>query len=189
MLFDLIVITLLGVSMYLGFRLGTSAEIYRLVKIFIGLSIASTYSGEFGVVLTKMGILKANDWAVLSLTGFLCLFMIYWGILYIVEKIFLAKDLHKSKFNRYLGMLLGTFQALLVITFVSFMSTQLSFVGKNYKANLIKNSFTYIYMDRFCRQMVTANVVDSIINDDGSSTKEVLMKNLGDAAIIKEIIK
>ncbi len=189
MIFDLIVVLLIGGSIYFGYRLGTSVELYRLVKVFIGLSIASAYSGDFGVMLTKVGILKANDWAVLSLTGFLCLFMIFWGILYFMEKVFVSQDLRHSRLNRYLGMILGGFQGLLVITFISFMSTQLSFVGENYKANLVKNSMLYIHMDRFCRQMVTANVVNSIINDKGSATQEAVIKNLKNAAIVKEIIK
>lgn len=190
MIFDLIIIALLLGAIYLGYRFGTSVELYRLAKTFIILTLASAYSGSFGSILTKMGILKANDWAVLSLTGFLVLFLILWGIIFIIEKIFLAKNLHKSKLNRYLGMILSGIQALIVVTFLSFMSTQLSFVKKEYKAYLVENSAIYIHMDRLCRKIVTANFVDSILHKDGeTSTEDILLKSLGSAAVIKEIIK
>lgn len=188
MLFDFIVIFVLLISIYLGYRFGSSIELYRLAKIFIGLSLASTYSGDFGRTLTEMGLLKANDWAVLTLTGFLALFMIYWLLAYLVERLFLAQNLHKSKLNAYLGMILSGFQGFLVITFVSFMSTQLSFVGKEYKTKLIEDSFFYIHMDRFCREMVTAKAVDDFISENRSSAKGML-NTLSDAAIIKEITK
>jgi len=190
MIFDLIVIVFIIAAIYLGYRLGTSLELYRLVKTFIILTVASAYSGNFGSILTKMGILKANDWAVLSLTGFLVLFLILWGIIYLIEKIFLAKDLHRSRLNRYLGMLLGGIQALILVTFISFMSTQLSFVKEGYKSYLVSHSTLYIHMDRLCRKIVTANFVDSILHKDGkASTEDILLKTLGSAAIVKEIIK
>lgn len=190
MIFDFIVIGLVLTAIYFGYRFGTSLELYRLVKTFVILTLSSAYSGTFGSFLTKMGILKANDWAVLSLTGFLVLFLILWGIIYLIEKMFLAKDLHKSKLNRYLGMLLGGVQALILVTFLSFMSTQLTFVKEGYKSYLISKSAIYIHMDRLCRKIVTANFVDSILHKDGeASTEDILIKTLGSAAVLKEIIK
>jgi len=190
MIFDFIIVALILGAIYLGYRYGTSVELYRLAKTFIILTLASAYSGAFGSVLTKMGILKANDWAVLSLTGFLVLFLIFWGIIYLIEKVFLSRDLHKSKLNHYLGMLLGGIQALIIVTFLSFMSTQLSFVNKTYKSYLIEKSSIYIHMDRLCRKIVTANFVDSILHKDGeASTEDILIKSLGSAAVIKEIIR
>ena len=190
MIFDIIVIGIVLGAIYLGYRWGTSLELYRLVKTFVILTLASAYGSSFGVKITKLGILKANDWAVLSLTGFLVLFLIFWGIIYLMEKFFLAKDLHKSKLNRYLGMVLGAVQALIVVTFISFMSTQLSFVKKGYKSYLIAHSSLYIHMDRVCRKIVTANFVNSILHNDGkASTEDILINTLGSAAIIKEIIK
>ena len=190
MIFDLIIIALVAAAIYFGYRYGTSLELYRLVKTFVILTLASAYSGSFGSILTKMGILKANDWAVLSLTGFLVLFLILWGIIYLIEKMFLAKDLHRSKLNHYLGMLLGGVQALILVTFLSFMSTQLSFVKEGYKSYLISKSFIYIHMDRLCRKIVTANFVDSILHKDGkASTEDILIKTLGSAAVLKEIIR
>ncbi len=190
MFFDIVVLLILAAAAFIGYRYGTSKELYRLAKIFVGLTLAGTYSANLGSFLTSIGLLKANDWAVLSLSGFLLAFVIFWVIAYFIEKLFVRMELHKSLVNRYLGMLSNTIQALLFITFFAFMSTQLSFVKDGYKAYLVENSFSYIYMDRVCRKVVTANFVDSLIKDHSAeSTKELLIKTFGDAKILQQITK
>lgn len=188
MIFDLVIILLLGLAVYAGYKYGTSKELYRLAKVFIGITVASSYGANFGHLLTKIGLLKANDWAVLTLTGFLLLFVVYWIIVYFLEKLFSHLDFEKSKLNRYLGMLSNFIQALLLLTFFSFMSTQLSFVKDGYKGYLVKHSFLYIHMDRICRKVVTQQFVSSIMDEkSGISTKEALLKTLSDEKVINKV--
>ena len=188
MIFDIVILILLGFAVYAGYKYGTSKELYRLAKIFIGISLASSYGADFGQLLTKIGLLKANDWAVLTLTGFLLLFVLYWFIVYLLEKFFNHLKFEKSRLNRYLGMLSNFIQALLLLTFFSFMSTQLSFVKEGYKSYLVKNSFIYIHMDRLCRKIVTKQFVAALMDEkSGMSTKEALIKTLTDEKNLKKI--
>ena len=188
MIFDLIVLLLLALALYAGYKYGTSKELYRLAKIFIGISLASSYGAHFGQLLTQIGLLRANDWAVLTLTGFLLLFLLYWLLLYLIERFFNHLRFEKSRLNRYLGMLSNFIQALLLITFFSFMSTQLSFVKKGYKSYLVEKSILYIHMDRVCRKIVTKQFVAALMNEkSGITAKEALIKTLTDEKTLKKI--
>ena len=162
MIFDIIVIFIVIFAMYLGYRGGTSIELYRLGRVFLGMTIAGSYGTSFGWKLTHMGILAANSKAILTLVGFLLLFVIYWVMTIILETLFVKLELHNTKLNNYLGMIANGIQALLIVTFVSFISTQMTFSKDGYKAYLRDNSFSYIHMDRISRKVITADVVDEI---------------------------
>ncbi|MDH5465410.1 MAG: CvpA family protein [Thiovulaceae bacterium] len=162
MIFDIIIIAIVIFAMYLGYKGGTSVELYRLGRVFLGMTLAGAYGTSFGWKLTHMGILAANSKAILTLVGFLLLFVLYWIITIILETLFLKFELHNSKLNNYLGMIANGIQALLIVTFISFISTQLTFTKNAYKAYLRDHSFSYIHMDRISRKVITANVVDEI---------------------------
>lgn len=165
MLFDLIIIILIITAIYLGYKFGTSSELYRLAKVFIGMSFAGSYAETLGWTLTKSGFLLANDKAVLILTGYLIVFAVYWIVINGLERLFVSLDLKNSKFNSYLGMVANAVQAILFLSFMAFMSTQLSFVKKGYKPYLVKHSFIYIHMDRLCRNFITADFVKEVTKD------------------------
>lgn len=162
MVFDLFVLLITIGAMYLGYKGGTSEELYRLGRVFLGMTIAGSYGTSFGWKLTSMGLLAANTKAIVTLVGFLLIFIIYWVITLAIQALFNNLDLKKSKLNKYLGMLASGVQALLIIIFVSFISSQLTFSKDNYKAYLRDSSFSYIYMDRICRKVITADIVDDI---------------------------
>jgi len=61
MLFDLSILLLFGLSIYTGYRFGTSKELLNLAKVSIPISIACAFSGQFGMYLTHISILRAND--------------------------------------------------------------------------------------------------------------------------------
>lgn len=162
MFFDLLVILLIGGAMYLGYKHGTHPELYRLGRVFLGMTIASVYGASMGWKLTSWGIIAANNTAILGLIGFLVLFVTYWAFTIALIKLVQKYALKERKFNNYLGLISNGIISLLVITFISFFSTQLSFSKDGYKAYLRDSSFTYIYMDRVCRKAITADVVDEI---------------------------
>lgn len=190
MIFDSTIILLFLAAIYLGYKYGTSIELLHLAKIFIGISLANAYSSDLGIFLTKLGWLKANDWAVLTLTGFLLFFALYWVLVSFLEKIFTRMNLKNSKANKILGALANAIQAILMLTFLSFMSTQLTFVKDGYKSYLVENSMLYLKMDRICRKIVTGEFVDALKNDiTGTSAKEILLKTLSNEDLVKDILK
>lgn len=190
MIFDIIIFLLFIGSIYLGYKYGTSVELLRLAKVFLGISLASAYSSDFGVYLTHIGLLKANDWAVLTLTGFLLFFALYWVFATIGERVAVKMNLQQTKANKFLGAFSNGLQAILMLTFLSFMSTQLTFVKEGYKTYLVENSMVYLKMDRACRKIVTGEFVDALKDDiTGTSAKEVLIKTFSDKNVVKDILK
>ena len=188
MIFDAAIILLFGALIIVGYKYGTSKELLGLAKVFIPISIASAFSGHFGMYLTKIGLLRANDWAVLTFTGFLILFLLFWILIRVGEHYFEHYDLHTRWFsnNRLTSLAdrmfcasINGFQAVFLLTFFSFLSTQISFAPQSYKPYLMRHSLLYPSMDRVCRKIVTGQFVNSIINDPtGTTTFEVLVKTM-----------
>lgn len=176
MIFDLLVLVVVVYAMYLGYKNGTHVELYRIGRVFLGMTLAGMYGTTLGWKLTSMGILSANDKAILSLIGFLVLFSIYWILTIVIIKVINIFSLHEHKLNNYIGIFANGFIALLFITFLSFMSTQLAFAKDGYKEFLRDSSFSYIHMDRLCRKVITVKVVDHITGD---SAGQMAIDNLG----------
>lgn len=165
MFFDLIVIVLISGAMYLGYKNGTHAELYRIGRVFLGMTLAGMYGTSMGWKLTSIGFLAANTKAIVTLVGFIFVFVIYWVLSIVAYKAVAKFALHEKKINNYIGTLANGVIALIVIIFVSFISTQLSFSKDGYKAYLRDSSFSYIYMDRVCRKVITEDVVGEITGD------------------------
>lgn len=162
MIFDLLVILIVAGAMYLGYKQGTHIEIYRLGRVFLGMTLAGTLGASMGWKLTSMGFLSANTAAIVNLVGFLVVFVIYWAVSIVVAKLVYKMALEDKKINNYLGLVANGVISLIVIIFVSFISTQLSLTKDGYKSYLRDSSFSYIYMDRICRKVITADVVGEI---------------------------
>jgi uncharacterized membrane protein required for colicin V production len=165
MFFDLLVILIVAGASFLGYKQGTHVEIYRLGRVFLGMTLSGLLGSPLGWKLTSMGILSANSSAIVSLIGFLIVFMLYWLISIVLVKVIVSMDMSDKKINNYLGTVTNGILALLFITFTSFISTQLSFAKDGYKEYLRDKSFSYIYMDRICRKVITADVVSEITGD------------------------
>ena len=197
MIFDILMLLLFCGMIYAGYRFGTSKEMLNLAKVFIPISLASAFSGHFGMYLTRIGFLRASDWAVLTLTGFLLLFIAMWIALRVSEYFFIRHDLRSRWFsnNRFTSTADRIFcatanglQAVLLLTFFSFLSTQISLTSAGYKQYLMANSLLYPSMDRICRHIVTGQFVDSLINDPtGTTTFEVLVKTLNNKQTMGDI--
>ncbi|MDO6681881.1 MULTISPECIES: CvpA family protein [unclassified Oceanobacter] len=197
MIFDVVILLALLTLIVLGYRYGTSKEMLDLAKVFLPISIASAYSDHFGLYLTQIGILRANDWAVLTLTGFLVLFLAMWFVIRLVERVAIRYDIHgrwikENRFtsftNRIFCAIANGLQALLLLTFFSFLSTQVSFVPKHYKSYLMANSISYPAIDRICRHMVNGQFVDALINDPTGTTKiELILKTVTDKTMLTDI--
>lgn len=165
MIFDLLVLVMLFLAGFIGYKKGTHVEIYRIGRVFLGMTLSGVFGSSLGWKLTSMGILAANNSAIVALVGFLLVFMIYWSISIVVIKIIQAQDMSDKKINNYLGTVTNVVLTLIIITFSSFISTQLGFSKDGYKAYLRDKSFTYIYMDRICRKVITPDVVQEITGD------------------------
>jgi len=175
MIFDLIIILFVALAMFLGFRYGTHIELYRVGRVFLGMTLSGLYGMSTGWKLTTMGIVSANNKAILHLIGFFVVFTLFWIVSLVVIKIFIKFKLHKHKINRYLGLMANGTIAILFVTFSAFFSTQLAFLKDGYKSYLVNKSFSYIYMDRACRKMITAKVVNNITGD---STSQIMIDNI-----------
>ena len=142
MLFDLVVIVFVSLAMYLGFKYGTHIELYRIGRVFLGMTISGLYGMSAGWKLTTMGIVSANSKAILHLIGFFVVFTLFWILSLLIVKIFVKFKLHKHKINRYLGLMANGTIAILFVTFTSFFSTQLVFLKDGYKNYLVNKSFS-----------------------------------------------
>lgn len=168
MFFDLFVLIFVATAMYLGFKFGTHIELYRIGRVFLGMTVASMYGMSMGWKLTAMGIVSANTKAILSLIGFVVVFSIYWIVSLVVVKIFNKYELHNHKLNNYFGIFANGTIAIIFVALTSFFSTQLTFAQSGYKAYLRDSSFSYIHIDRACRKAITADVVNEITGDTPS---------------------
>lgn len=175
MFFDFIVLIVVIGAGYVGFIKGTHVEIYRLGRVFLGMTLAGLFGSSLGWKLTSMGILSANNSAILSLIGFFLVFLMYWLVSIAVLRVIVSLNLSDKKINKYLGTITNSVLALIFITFASFMSTQLTFAKDGYKAYLRDRSFSYIHMDRLCRKVITADVVNEIT---GEGAGKIIMKNI-----------
>ncbi len=197
MIFDAFIVLAFIALIVLGYKYGTSKEMLDLAKVFLPISIASAYSDHFGLYLTQVGLLRANDWAVLTLTGFLILFLTMWFSIRLLEKIAVHYNVHgrwleNNRFttmtNRVFCAIANGVQALFLLTFFSFLSTQVTFVPKNYKSYLMAHSLMYPAIDRICRKTVNGQFVDSLIHDPtGTTTFELILKTVTNKAMITDI--
>ncbi len=174
MFFDFLVIVFVLGSMYLGYKYGTHIELYRIGRVFLGMTLSGMYGLPMGWKLTSMGILSANNVAILKLMGFFAIFTIYWIATIVIVKVFIKFDIHRHKINHYIGMVANGTLAVLFVTFTSFFTTQLAFAKDGYKAYLRDKSFSYIHMDRICRKAINAKLVNQITGDSAS---QIIIKN------------
>jgi hypothetical protein len=161
--------------MYLGYKYGTHIELYRIGRVFLGMTLAGMYGLAMGWKLTSMGIISANNVAILNLMGFFVIFTVYWITTILIVKLFIKLKLHKHKINHYIGVLVNGTLAILFVSFTSFFTTQLTFAKDGYKAYLTDKSSCYIYFDRLSRKAITKNVVKEITGD---STSQIMMSNI-----------
>ncbi|KIM11067.1 MAG: hypothetical protein KU37_08155 [Sulfuricurvum sp. PC08-66] len=179
MVFDILIVLALALALYSGYRWGTSKELLQLFKIFAIVTISAMYAVDAGQMMTHIGLLRANDWAVLTLSGFLLIFGLLWTSVTLFTGTKTALRWSQSTPYRLFGAFANGGLALFLLTFLSFMSTQLSFVSLSYKPYLIKHSMLYPTMDRTCRTVVTRSFVDSLIHDPtGSSVRQQFIKTL-----------
>ena len=185
MIFDAFIVLAFIALIVLGYKYGTSKEMLDLAKVFLPISIASAYSDHFGLYLTQMGLLRANDWAVLT---FSIRLLEKIAVHYNVHGRWLENNRFTTMTNRVFCAIANGVQALFLLTFFSFLSTQVTFVPKNYKSYLMAHSLMYPAIDRICRKTVNGQFVDSLIHDPtGTTTFELILKTVTNKAMITDI--
>ena len=182
MILDILILAILAFAAYYGFKNGMSGQLYELVKIFVGFTVASQYAGGFGVWLVRKGILYPDNWAVLLLIGFLLLFIAYWMGVMLLEKLY-EEFLEETtkKFQRILAAVVTFMEALFLLTLTLYLLSQVKVVKNKAYNYMHRSSFLYPPMEHFCQKIITVNFVNSLVsNTSGTSSKELLINTLTD---------
>jgi len=190
-IFDILLIALVGYSFYYGFKHGISKPLYELTIIFIGFTLAGKYAYSMGVFLTKHKILMADNIALLTLIGFLILFLLYWLAVYLLEKIkkvFLENGFKTT--SMIIGGSVNAIQVLIVSTLLIFLFNQFTIGKKGLRVSLLK-SYSYPKVERVYKNVFTKTFVDNIIkgNMTGTNANELLIQTITDEKVLESIKK
>ncbi len=187
--FDILLIITIIYSFYYGFKHGISKPLYEITIIFIGFSLAGNYGYDLGVVLTKYKILMPDSIALMKLIGFLLLFLLYWGVVYLFEK-YKSKFIKKGfkKLNKTIGGTVNALQFFIITTLAIFFINQLT-VGKLFVRKHLLASYSYPKIEKTYKNIFTGRFVDDIIqgNMTGTNANELLIQTITDEKVINSV--
>lgn len=190
-IFDLLTFGIVGYFIWLGLKEGVNKPLYDLFKIFFGVTLAGIYAGKSAVFLGRIGLIRPDSTAVALVIGFGTVFLLYWGVLRLIETYGSRVDPKKVRLSKKAsGAFLNGVEALMAVTVVSFFLMQLT-LAKTYIRPILVKSLTYPPMERICRRVIDREFVNAIVfgSTTGTSGKEVLVKTLTDKKVWDELSK
>lgn len=178
-LFDIALIVVVSVGFYYGYKNGMNERLYDMIKVFVGFSVAESYSVKLGVYLAKAGVISADTFPILKLIGFLLAFVLFWIGLILAEYLLnIVFSNTKEKAALYGGAISTAAQFAIVFSLLAFFTTQVKPFKKSVKPLLLK-SYSYKAIDGFYRKNINRSFVDSVVKGDvaGANSKEILFQS------------
>ncbi len=187
MILDFLILLLLGYAAYYGYKNGMSGQLYELIRLFVGFTVASKYAGSFGVWMVHKKILYPDNWAVLLLIGFMILFILYWLGMMLLEKLY-QEFLEETtkRFQRVLAATVTFVEAVFLVSFSLYLLSQVKFIKNNGYTYMHQSSYLYPPAEHFYQKIITVDFVNSLVsNTSGTSSKELLLNTLTDEKTYK----
>ena len=179
MIFDLLLVIVVGYVTYTMYKSDSYSEIFRYVILMVAFTISVKYALGTAIYLRNEHILKADTLATMILIGFglnLILVLVGLKLLDIFAKIFLRKETRVSK--EISGYALSFAESVLVVTFVVYLLSQIVVVQK-LSDGVVKSSYTYKHIKHFYKTFLNDDFVEIITGSDtGTNRKEVILKSL-----------
>jgi len=138
---DIIIIVIILLLAYLGYRRGFLVSIFSLISIIAGLVLATKFHAGFALVLHKF----IKDDKTLNIVSFIIIYLlIYFAGIFIASKLSKLSSITKS-FDKILGIVLGTIKGLLVASLLIILLKTFSFMNET----AFSQSAFYPYVSRF----------------------------------------
>jgi membrane protein required for colicin V production len=135
---DILIIVIILLLAYLGFRRGFLVSIFSLISIIVGLVLATKFHAGFALVLHKF----IKDDKTLNLVSFIIIYLlVYFSGIFIASKLSKLSNFTKS-FDKILGLILGVIKGLLVASLIVIFLKSFGIMGES-------NSSLYPYVSRF----------------------------------------
>jgi membrane protein required for colicin V production len=147
---DIIIIVIVLLLAYLGFRRGFLVSIFSLISIILGLVLATKFHTGIALVLHKF----IKDDKTLNLVSFVFIYLVvYFTGIFIANKLAKLSNFTKS-FDKIFGLILGTVKGLLVASLIVIFLKSFGIMGEN-------NSSLYPYVSGFAPD--TFNAISKIL--------------------------
>jgi membrane protein required for colicin V production len=150
---DIIILVIVLLLAYLGYRKGFLVSVFSLLGIIAGIVLATKFHSGFALVLGKF----IKDTRVLNLISFIVIFLaIYFTGNFIASKLSGLNKFTKS-IDKILGTILGVLKGLLVASLIIIFLKSFSFMGEGE----FRSSSLYPYVSRFAPD--TFNTVSKVL--------------------------
>lgn len=138
---DILIIVIVLLLAYYGFRRGFLVSVFSLISIVVGLVLATKFHSGFALVLHKF----IKDDKALNIISFLIIyFLIYFAGIFIASKISKLSSITRSV-DKILGLLLGVLKGLLVASLILILLKTVGAMSEN----TFRESNLYPYVSRF----------------------------------------
>lgn len=138
---DIIILVIVLLLAFLGYRKGFLVSVFALISIIIGIVLATKFHSGFALVLNKF----IKDTKTLNLISFVIIFLvIYFAGIFLAGKLSRISKLTKS-LDRILGAILGIIKGLLVASLIIIFLKSFGVMGEG----AFRNSTLYPHVHRF----------------------------------------
>ncbi len=174
--FDLLLILLTIFLSYYSYQKRLYVKLFDYFKLFILITLSAKLASTTGVYLQKLSITKADSYAVLLLIAFTINFsFFYFGYNYFFK--FINRYIDSKKLRENIAKVVTVIEVVIVITFLLYAFMQLH-ITKVYLYPIIKQSFSYSYIQSFYMHFLNDDFTHMILNSDsGVNHKEVLFNS------------
>lgn len=177
-LFDVLLLLILLAGVYYGYQKGLDSRIVYFLKIFFVFFLGGRYCVDVGLFLSRHGILRADNYAMFLLVGFLMLAVLLWVGLTQLEKWLLARYIyHRPKINKPLGALLLGVESGVLFSFAVILLMQFSWVQNHASAYIITGK-SYPVIHQVTMRFLSVKRVKEIINGNVTGGSKEMMINL-----------
>lgn len=178
MLFDLVVFGAVVSFFVIGFRARLDKEIFHIIRILLLFLLAGRYSVDAALLLSQIGLLAADNYAMFLFVGFLVTSIVVWWLLGVFEKQILLKALYRHRWvNPITAGIIMALQAFLILMITVVLVMQLRF-AQVVAGDYLAQSRVYVAFHAGFMSVFNVRRVTEIINGNITGSSKAMMMNL-----------
>lgn len=173
---DILLVTIISFVTYYSYKRGSYKQILEYFKIFIIVTLSTTFAKKSGLLLKKSYLITPDSNSILMLIGFLLNLVIF----YYLFKYYLVlsnKFISNKKAKEYLSKMITFIQVSIISTFALFIMMQIT-PAKKYIYPHMNKSYSYPYIKRFYLRFLNDDFISTLFSSDtGTNHKELIFKS------------
>lgn len=176
-IYDLLCLAVVGLALIVGFKRSLDRQILYILRLFLTFLFAGRYCVQFSVMLSEAGILKADNYAMFLLVGFMLTFLILWIVFGWLEKKLILPLIRDQKTNRTLGAAVYGFEVFVFGIFLSVVVMQIGW-PKALMGPSLQASWTYPRAHSFMMRTLNVKQVGELIQGNITGGSKDIMLNV-----------